>query len=103
MQKINIVGNLFADAELKTSTKDGESREFITFRVAVNQRYRDADETTTYEVAMRKTGIYDYLKKGQKVAVSGDLRMYTTEKEGKQYVHLAVLNPDVELCGGKKD
>lgn len=103
MQKVFICGNLFADAEVKTSNRNGNASEFIAFRVAVNERIKDADETTSYDVTMPKSGIIDYLKKGQKVAVTGDLRLTTAEKDGKVYPHLNIRNADVELCGSKKD
>ena len=43
LQKIDLIGNLVADAEIKTG-KDGS--EFIGFRVAVSENFAEEKRTT---------------------------------------------------------
>ncbi|MEG1290524.1 MAG: single-stranded DNA-binding protein [Anaerovoracaceae bacterium] len=71
MLHTQLVGNITADAETKTV----ESKTVIEFNVAVNQKKADKD-TTTYIKCSKWTSsskLADYLKKGKKVFVAGEL------------------------------
>ena len=107
MQQITITGNLVSDAQIKTRKgPDGQtSSEFVTFKVACNTNFGETKETTYYDVSFRKSGVFEYLKKGQPVLVSGMLRTNTTTKEdGTKYFNLHIYNTShVELCGKKLD
>lgn len=106
MQKIFITGNLVSDAECKTrKDANGEpGSEFIVFKVACNNRFGEVTETNYYEVTYRKTNVFDYLKKGQPVTVSGSLRVVkSTGNDGQQYLNLHIYNAEVELSGKKSE
>lgn len=105
MQQIIITGNLVADAQLKTKKNNGEpDTEFITFKVASNNRIGEVTETTYYDVSYRKTRVFDYLKKGQSVLVSGSLRhTVSTGEDGNKYFNLQIYNATVELTGKKTE
>ena len=107
MQFIHIQGNLTADAQLKKTVVQGKETEFVSFSVAVNEKYNGNEEATFYDCTMAKTGIFEFLKKGQKVNIAGPLRFRmttTTDKNGKQvsYPHLNVRCFQIELSGGPK-
>ena len=104
MAKIIILGNLVADAEVKTATRNDKISEFVTFRVAENERRGDENIPTYYDVTMGKTGVLEYLKKGQKVQVIGSFRFSLGEgTDGRQSPNLSVSALSVELAGKKPE
>ena len=103
MAKIIILGNLTADAELKSTVKNDKTVEFVTFSVAENERWGDESISTYYDVMMGKTGVLEYLKKGQKVQVIGNFRFSVTNKDGRSFPNLQLNSFRVELVGKKSD
>ena len=104
MAKIIILGNLTADAEAKSTVKNDKTVEFVTFSVAENERRGDENISTYYDVMMGKTGVLEYLKKGQKVQVIGNFRFSLGEgKDGRSYPNLQVSALSVELAGKKPE
>ena len=105
MQIITITGNLVADAQVKCrkSEDNGFQNEFVTFKVACNTIYGEVKESTFYEVICRKTGIVDYLKKGQAVLVHGNFRlMQSTDDKGIRHTNPHITNASVELFSKRK-
>jgi single-strand DNA-binding protein len=70
MIALQAFGTLGKDAEVK----DINGKKVINFSVAVNQGYGDNKTTLWIDCAKwgEKTGIAEYLKKGTKVALSGE-------------------------------
>lgn len=98
-----LTGRLTEDAVLKSTTKQGVKNEFVSFSLACNENQGDESSTTFYDVTMTKTGILEFLKKGQMVTLIGRFRFRMTEdKDGKQWPHLNVSVMDIQLVGGKK-
>ena len=94
MKQITIAGNIGKDAETR-STGQGDS--VTSFTVAVNDRKKN---TTWFDVSLwgkRGQSLAQYLTKGGKVCVSGELS--TREYEGKTY--LQVNAAEVTLMGGE--
>ena len=86
MQIGTIAGNLGKDAELKT-TQTGD--QLCRFSVAVTTGWGDRKATTWWDVTRWGKGadkLAGFLKKGAKVAVSGEIS--TREHEGKTYLQL---------------
>lgn len=100
MQNIIISGNLTSDARI---AHDQNGKEFMSFRVAVNDRKKGEQNTTFYDVTGVKTGVYDLLKKGQGVIVSGKLSIVMTKKDDKDYVNINISARDIELNGSRKE
>lgn len=98
MQIITICGNLAEDAIAK-ARKDDPSKEFIAFKVMVNETYGNEKTTTAFDVIYSKTKIFDYLKKGQKVIVVGDLTVTQNTKDGITYTNLSIRPHRIELAG----
>ena len=84
LQRIDLIGNLVADAEIKTG-KDGN--EFISFRIAVTDLYGEEKRTTYYEVTCPKTKSIENLKKGNLIFVSGRPSLSAICKDGKAYLN----------------
>lgn len=96
LQRIEIIGNLVQDAEVKAG-KDG--KEFVTFRVAVSEGSGDDRRATYYDITYVKNGLLPYLKKGQSIYVSGRISISAVCKDDKAYVNAYVSGRDVELLG----
>lgn len=89
MNKINLVGRLIRDPELK-KTKGDTSR--VNFTLAVDRNYKnvigdiETDFINCVAWDKRAETLAKYLKKGEQVAVSGSLEISSYEKENiKQY------------------
>lgn len=99
MKTITIAGGLTRDAVTR-STQNGDK--VTGFSVAVSEGFGDAKRTLYFDCSLwgkRGTSMAQYLTKGSKVAVSGELS--TREHEGKTY--LTVRADQVTLMGGKTD
>lgn len=90
MKSITIIGNLGANAVMRT-TSDG--RQLMSFNVAVSH----GDQQTTWFncIGSMREKLFPYLVKGQCVCVIGDLaaRVYNNQ------IDLSVNVDKVELCG----
>lgn len=100
-QFINVVGRIVDDAELKQS-KDGNSQ-FISFRVAVNEKKGDDTRTTYYDVTHPSTGVYHFLKKGRNVCVLGPLSIWQSSgQDGKTYLNAHILAKVIDLIDSRE-
>lgn len=93
MQTIMLCGNLTSDAEVRHINEN----ERITFNVAVNDRSGGRDTVTYYSCLMRRTAILEHLKKGRKVALTGDLKVNISERDGQTFVNLNVYVINIDL------
>ena len=95
MKNITIAGNIGKDAVVRT-TQGGES--VTGWTVAVEERQGQDKRTICYDCTLwgkRGSGLAQYLTKGSRVAVSGELS--TRENDGKTY--LTVRASEVTLMG----
>lgn len=107
MLQVSVIGNLGADAQVKS--KNGTS--FLCFNVAHTARVRQSngevvDQTQWVSVTMNhySENFAKYLVRGTKVYVYGKLfsRIWK-DSQGIANVGLNVLADIVELCGSKSD
>lgn len=108
MIKIEVIGNLGANAEVKT----GAGNSFISFRLGHTDKFRDqngneVNETTWVSCAMKYAGherLVPYLTTGKKLFVRGFLstRVYT-DNNHQQRVGLNCNVSELEICSSKKD
>ncbi len=99
MKSITIAGNIGKDAETRTM-QDGTK--VTGWSVAVDDGFGDRKRTIWFDCSMwgqRGAKLAQFLTKGTKVAVSGDLS--TREHDGKTY--LTVRVNEVTLQGGGRD
>lgn len=108
MLKVELIGNIGADAEIK----DFQGNKFVTFRVAHSSKYKDAqgnetESTTWVDVTMNdvESKVLPFLKAGVKVFVRGNasLRVYSSPKDKMMKAGLQVSAWEIELCGGQSD
>ena len=108
MFKIELIGNLGADAEV--ITKNGSS--FVAMRVAHTNKYTQQDgtarESTDWvDVTMNnpESKVLPYLKQGVKIFVRGNasLRVYSSPKDRCMKAGLSVAASEIELCGGSSE
>jgi len=96
MKNLNIAGNLGKDAVLR---RTGSGDAVLSFGVGVEERKGQDKRTIWFDVSVfgkRGEALAQYLTKGTKVAVAGELS--TREHEGKTY--LTVRADQVTLMGG---
>lgn len=106
MNKFILIGNLTRDPELST-TSSGVS--VCRFSIAVNRRFKNANgeqETDFFNIVVwRQQGenCAQYLRKGSKVSVIGQIQNRTYEQDGvKRYVTDFVAD-EVEFLSPKND
>lgn len=105
MIKVEIIGNLGADAKLQQVN----GNKFVSFRVANTDKWTDK---TTGEISVSTQwiscslngdggGITPYLKKGTKVFVRGNAQfvVYSSAKSRKMEVGVNLFVREIELCG----
>lgn len=96
--------NLFAaTGNLGKDCRKGEAggTAVLNFSIGVKSGYGDKEQTLWIDCAIwgkqAESKLADYLVKGQKVAVTGELGQ--REHEGKNYLTLRVAS--IDLCGGE--
>lgn len=106
MIRIEMIGNLGADAEIK----DYNGRKFISFRIAHTDKWIDRttnqEHTSTVWASCTINGdggnLRPFLKKGTKVFVRGSMSMniYSSPKSHQMECGLNISVWEIELCGG---
>lgn len=98
--------NLFAaTGNLGKDCRKGEAggTSVLNFSIGVKSGYGDKEQTLWVDCALwgkqAESKLADYLVKGQKVAVTGELGQ--REHDGKNYLTLRVAS--IDLCGGKSE
>ncbi len=105
MNKVFLIGNLTRDPELTTVGANNAS--VCKFGIAVNRRVGGNQETDFYNItAWRMLGenCAKFIKKGSKVAISGDIQIRNYEdKEGNKRTSVEVTADGVEFLDRKGD
>lgn len=109
MIRLEIVGNLGADAEIK----DYNGNKFVSFRVAHSEKWVDRQtgaittQTTWVSCSLNGDGkgLTEYLKKGTKVFLRGtpNFVTYSSPKTHKIETGVNLFVKEIELCGGHQD
>ena len=110
LKKIEIIGNLTRDPELK---EFGNDRLVLNFSVAVNDSVRDPNDNTKYLKTVdyfnvtvwgkRANTLNRFLKKGTTVYVNGKLTADNyVGKDGKNKTSLKIMANDVILCNSSQ-
>ena len=108
MLKVEVLGNLAADVEVKESN----GSKFATFRVADTQKFKgqdgkDKEQTNWIDCTFSnvESKVLQFLKTGVKVFVRGNasLRVYSSKKDRCMKAGLQVNVTEIELCGGNND
>ena len=104
MNVFSFVGNLGGDAEIRTVGQTGQ--QLASFSVAVKSGFGDKAHTTWVRCAMwgeRGTKVAPYIKKGDRIGVTGEAFLHSYEKrDGSAVTELNVRVNDVTLLGDPK-
>lgn len=107
INNITLTGRLTADAALSYTTSGTACGKFslaVSRSVKSNDGWRD--ETDFFDCQLwgkQAESLYTYLRKGQKIAISGDLRQNRWEQDGQKKSRIVVNVYSVVLCGGKSE
>lgn len=109
MIKMEIIGNLGADAEVKLYN----GNKFVSFRVAHTDKWVDqqsgviSSQTTWVSCSLNGDGggLTPYLKKGTKVFLRGtpNFVTYSSPKTHKMETGVNLFVREIELCGGHQE
>ena len=108
MFKIEVIGNLGADATLQQTA----SSKFYSINVAHSESYTDKQtgelikSTSWFSCSINwdASRLLPYLKKGTKVFVRGSGRTKIfTGHDGKQHAGINITVSEIELCGIKNE
>lgn len=102
MNKITLIGRLTKDISIDTVGENNTSRG--RFTLAVNRRKKDdgADFIPCTLMGKSVDNIGKYLVKGTQIAVNGNLRTWTSEKNGQKTFGMGVNVESIEFLGGNK-
>lgn len=105
MNTLHIMGRLTADPEI-TSTTGGTT--IARYTVAVDRRYaKDGQQKTDFfpcnSFGKQAEFAERYLKKGTKVVISGEMRLDTVQKDGKNVTYPKVAVDEIEFAESKKE
>jgi len=105
MNHIVIMGRLTADPEITSSTS---GTTIARFTVAVDRRFakegqQKADFFNCNSFGKQAEFVERYLKKGTKVAISGEMRLDLVQKDGKNVTYPKIAVSDIEFAESKRD
>lgn len=105
MLTLEVIGNLGADATIK----EFSGQKFIAFNVAHTESYPDSQgnkhERTTWVSCLKfgESGVINYLKKGTRVFVRGDLSVRTYETNNSVQAGVNCRVRELQLLGSRAD
>lgn len=108
MLKVELIGNLGADAEVK----DSQGNKFVAMRIAHSEKWKDQNQqeherTIWVDATMNDTEakVLPYLRQGVKVFVRGNasLRVYSSPKDKCMKAGLTISVREIELVGGQSE
>lgn len=109
MLKMEVIGNLGADAEIRSYN----GRNFLSFRIAHSEKYTNQQtgeivNSSTWVSCTMNAGferLMPYLKKGVKVYVRGNinLKIFDSALTHQKEVGINLSVWELELCGNKTD
>lgn len=105
MNKVILMGRITKDLELRYS-QSAEPTAVLKFNVAVPRKFKkDNDNNTDFIncTAFGKTAefIGKYFTKGKLIAIIGEIRVNSFEKDGSKLKSTEVLIESVEFCGDR--
>lgn len=106
INSVTIVGRLTRDAELKY-TNSGSA--VTTMGLAVNRSRKDGEqwveEANFFDISLwgrRGESLNQYLQKGSRIAVTGELRQERWEQDGQKRSRVVIHASNIQLLGGDK-
>lgn len=107
INRVILIGNLTRDAVLSYTTG---GYAMTKFSIAVNRRKKQGDqwidEANFFNAVIwgkRGESLKQYLVRGQKVAIEGELRQERWEKDGQKHSLVSIDVSNIQLLGGKQE
>lgn len=111
LNSCNFIGNLGDNPEIKT-TQSGD--EFVNFSIAVNETWKDKntgekkERTEWVNVTCFQSGlvgvIKNYVKKGDKVYISGKMQTdKVAQEDGSNKFYTKIMLKDLVMLGGRSE
>lgn len=105
MNKVQLIGNLTRDPETRYSTGENQTA-ICRFSIAINTGYGDKQKTDYPQIVVfgkQAENCDRYLKKGNKVAISGRIQTGSYEKDGQKIYTTEVVAEQVEFLTPKQE
>lgn len=108
MNEVNLIGRLVKDFELKTVGEGESSNVMVMSSIAVDRHYRDKNgEKITDFIPIQAWNVAaetlsKYVKKGDKLGITGRLETYVYEKEGEKKQNYKVLIEKFDFLSDNK-
>ena len=102
MNTVIILGRTTADIELKY-TNTGKSVTQFTLAVQKNFKKDEANFIPVVFWGQQAEALSKYVKKGQQIAVQGELTSRKYEVDGKQRIAYEVVGSNFSFCGTKNN
>lgn len=107
MNKVILMGRITRDLEIKYSGKES-SVAVLKFVLAVSRKYKKENEANADFInctAFNKTAefISEYFSKGQMIAIVGEIRNNTYEKNEEKFNSTEIIIDSVYFCGNKSN
>jgi len=106
MNKVNLIGRLVKDPEVKTTPNQIT---VTTFTIAVDRKRKDANGEKQADflsiVAWRQQGEFagKYFRKGMRVAVAGSIQIRQWDKDGTKHYATEIIADEVEFADGAQN
>ena len=103
MNRVFVTGNLCRDIELRY-IPDGTA--VGSFSIAVNEKYKDKETTSFFNVTVwgkQAENCNQYIGKGSKVLIEGNLKQDTWEKDGQKHQMVKINAQRVEFIGKPRE
>ena len=103
MNKVNLIGNLVRDPELRYTK---QNTPVASYTIAINTRYGEQQQTDYINISTwGKSGefVSKYFKKGQPIAIIGRLKNKNYESNVVKHYSMEVVTEDIEFIGSKKE
>lgn len=105
MNKVQLIGNLTRAPETRYSTGENQTA-ICRFSIAINAGYGEKQRTDYPQIVVfgkQAENCDRYLKKGNKVAISGRIQTGSYEKDGQKIYTTEVVAEQVEFLTPKQD
>lgn len=106
INRVNIIGRLTRDAELKYANS---GTAILDFSMAYSRRIKKGDQWEDKSCFIngvlfgkRAEGLHQYMIKGQQIAVDAELDFEMWEKDGQKRSKHSLVNVNIQLLGGNK-
>ena len=100
---VTIIGNLTSDAEFKMTPS---GKELLKFSIANNRDFKDKKKANFISVTLwgkLAAAIQDYMKKGTRVCVVGEINHERWEQDGQKRERHTITANSIQMLSSRRD